>query len=603
MHSGDGTAVVPIYDRVNLAANDSLSAPAIVCDHAGTTVVDPGWKLLVLPHGELFLEREISPSHVIEKSTHDNTGENASSEIESDSVLLEIFNNQFAGVAEEMGAVLKATSSSVNVKERLDYSCAIFTPEGQLVVNAPHIPVHLGAMSLTVRALLEQFPQPAPGDVYITNDPFRGGSHLPDVTLVTPVFDDESHDLLFFTASRAHHAELGGIAPGSMPPFSKNLAEEGVLIRGFKLFDAGRPRWEELEATLRSGPYPSRNVKDNLADVRAQIAANRRGVEALSTMIQRSGRRVVHAYMRHIQTAAERKTRQALQQAPQGVRTFVDHLDDGSKIQVALTIKNGAITIDFTGTSPVLAGNLNANRAITSSATLYCLRLLIDEDIPLNEGVLAPATLVIPECLLNPTAGPTPEQSPAVVGGNVETSQRVVDVLLGALGLAAASQGTMNNLTFGDGSFGYYETICGGSGATATSAGADAVHTHMTNTRLTDPEVLEHRFPVRLVSFQIRRGSGGAGKHRGGDGVIRTLRFLKPLRVSLLTQRRGPYAPYGVNGGEPGALGRNLLRRAASPDALEDLGGSASFEAEAGDELTIETPGAGGWGRPADSAS
>jgi 5-oxoprolinase (ATP-hydrolysing) len=454
--------------------------------------------------------------------------------------------------------------------------------------------------------------------VFITNDPYAGGSHLPDITVVTPVFNS---NLLFFTASRAHHAEIGGITPGSMPPFSKNLAEEGVLIRNMKLIESGQPRFDRLRELLLSGPYPTRAVEDNLADISAQVAANHRGARDLLAMVERFTLPVVQAYMRHIQTAAEQKLRQALAKLPAGRREFADHLDDGAAIKVAITVAErqkaeggkqkennanlysdsacllpSALTIDFTGTGPVESGNLNANRAIVTAAVMYVLRLLIDEDIPLNEGVLAPVELILPECMLNPRAHELPERCAAVVGGNVETSQRVVDVLLGALRLAAASQGTMNNLLFGDGQFGYYETICGGAGATANADGADAVHTHMTNTRLTDPEILERRYPVRLHEFSIRRGSGGSGHRRGGDGVIRRIEFLRPLEVSVLSQRRGPYPPYGLAGGSPGALGHNLLTRSSSQ--IEHLPSLSHIHVQPGDILIIETPGGGGRGAP-----
>jgi 5-oxoprolinase (ATP-hydrolysing) len=506
-------------------------------------------------------------------------------------VRLEIFNNHFAGIAEQMGIALRNTATSVNVKERLDFSCAIFTARGELVVNAPHVPVHLGAMSETVRQIIADNPDMRRGDVFVSNDPYRGGSHLPDVTVITPVFDDQ---LLFFTASRAHHAEIGGITPGSMPPFSKNLAEEGVLIRNFKLVDVGQPRFDELRALLESGPYPSRAVEDNVADVAAQVAANHQGAVQLLSLVERYGRDTVTEYMKHLQQAAEQKLRLALARFPAGRYAFTDHLDDGSPICATIEISPAGVTIDFTGTGPVLATNLNANPAITKAAIMYVLRTLIDEDIPLNEGVMAPLQIILPECLLNPTPHDDPARCAAVAGGNVETSQRVVDVLLGALGVAAASQGTMNNLIFGDPTFGYYETICGGAGATAQAPGADAVHTHMTNTRLTDPEVLERRFPVRLLEFSIRRGSGGSGRHRGGDGVVRRIEFLKPLTVSIVSQRRGLYPPYGFHGGAPGALGKNSLTR--STLVIEQLASSAQLIVQPGDVLTVETPGGGGWG-------
>jgi 5-oxoprolinase (ATP-hydrolysing) len=598
-----------VFDRAKLSPGDAFLGPAIVHEANSTTVVDPGWQAEMLTEGELLLTRvdDLSSSYAQTdpRQIGAASGIHEPVSIEADPVMLEIFNNQFAGIAEQMGITLRNTSSSVNVKERLDFSCAIFTATGDLVVNAPHIPVHLGAMGETVRRIILDNPAMRAGDVFVTNDPYRGGSHLPDVTVITPVHDPASGRLLFFTASRAHHAEIGGITPGSMPPFSKNLAEEGVLIRNFKVVDAGESRLGgtgsasgTLEAILRSGPYSSRAVADNLADITAQIAANNQGVRDLHRLVERYSLPVTLAYMRHIQDAAERKMRAALARLPDGRREFVDHLDDGTPIAVSVTITGDRAMVDFTGTGPVLAGNLNANRAIVTAALLYCLRLLIDEDIPLNQGVLAPVELVLPECCLNPNPPPDapPEKCPAVVGGNVETSQRVVDVILAALGVAAASQGTMNNLLFGDATFGYYETICGGAGATAECPGADAVHTHMTNTRLTDPEVFERRFPVRISQFAIRRGSGGAGKTCGGDGVVRRLEFLRRLDVSILSQRRGPYPPYGASGGQPGALGRNTLLRANGN--IDQLPGQAQFVAQSGDTLTIETPGGGGYGSP-----
>jgi 5-oxoprolinase (ATP-hydrolysing) len=574
-----------IYSRVDLQPGDFLEGPAIVHEPRSTTIVDPGWTAEVLSGGELLLVDEGGQDQ-IDVST------------EADPVMLEIFNNQFAGIAEQMGITLRNTSSSVNVKERLDFSCAIFTATGDLVVNAPHIPVHLGAMGETVRHIIADNPTIQPGDVFVTNDPFRGGSHLPDVTVVTPVHDvasgAASGEVLFFTASRAHHSEIGGIRPGSMPPASRNLAEEGVLIRNFKLVDAGASQVEDLRKLLTTAEYPTRSVDDNLADISAQVAANNQGVRDLNRLVERYSLDVTLAYMQHIQRAAEQKMRFALAKVPDGVHEFVDHLDDGSPIKVAITIDGDSAVIDFAGTGAVLPGNLNANRAIVTAAVMYCLRCLIDEDIPLNQGVLAPVRIELPEGLLNPPAHERPAECAAVVGGNVETSQRVVDVLLGALGVAAASQGTMNNTLFGDATFGYYETICGGAGATPNCDGADAVHTHMTNTRLTDPEVIERRYPVRVEEFSIRRGSGGAGKYRGGHGITRRLKFLRPLEVSLLTQRRGEYAPYGLNGGQSGALGRNTLRK--SDGSEEVLPNQAEFAADAGDELTIETPGGGGFG-------
>jgi len=570
-----------VFLRRQLRPGDRISGPAIVCEPTSTTVVDPGWQGEVLGRGELLLTRPAEPARYTTST-------------QADPVMLEVFNNQFAGVARQMGVTLRNTAGSVNVKERLDFSCAVFTSAGDLVVNAPHIPVHLGAMSETVRRIVAENPNIGLGDVFVTNDPYRGGAHLPDVTVVTPVHDERDGRLLFFTASRAHHAEIGGILPGSMPPFSRNLAEEGVLISNFKLLDGGQPRLEELRQLLLSPPFPSRAVDDNLADITAQMAANRQGTRDLLAMVERYSWSVVAAYMGHIQRAAEQKMRSALRRLSDGRHAFADAMDDGSPIAVAVTIAGDEATFDFHGTGPVVAGNLNATPAIVTAAVMYCLRCLIDEDIPLNQGVLAPVRIVLPRCMLNPPRRESPTTCAAVVGGNVETSQRVVDVVLGALGMAAASQGTMNNLLFGDATFGYYETICGGGGATADAAGADAVHTHMTNTRITDPEVIERRYPVRVLEFSIRRGSGGEGRRRGGDGVIRRLQFLRPLVVSILSQRRGSRAPFGLAGGKPGAVGRNTLIRASG--TVEVLSSLAQFSAAPGDVLVIETPGGGGYG-------
>lgn len=570
-----------VLARETLCPGDRVTGPLIVTEARSTTVIDPGWEAEVLAHGELLLVDRGSVSRS-EVST------------EADPILLEIFNNQFAGIAEQMGITLRNTSSSVNVKERLDFSCALFTSVGDLVVNAPHIPVHLGAMGETVRTILAENPTIAPGDVFVTNDPYRGGAHLPDVTVVTPVFDSSRSRVLFFTASRAHHAEIGGITPGSMPPFSKNLAEEGVLIANFKVVDRGTSRLDALRELLLSGPYPTRSVGDNLADVTAQIAANNQGALDLARLIERYTLRVVEAYMGHIQEAAARKMRLALRGLPDGRHTFTDHMDDGSPVTVAFTIHGDEAVIDFEGTGPVVRGNLNASRAIVTAAVMYVLRCLIAEDIPLNEGVLEPVEIRLPQCMLNPLREEDPARCAAVVGGNVETSQRVVDVLLGAIGVAAASQGTMNNLLFGDATFGYYETICGGAGATADADGADAVHTHMTNTRLTDPEVMEQRFPIRLLEFSIRRGSGGRGRHRGGDGTVRRIEFLKKLDLSILSQRRGTFPPFGLSGGEAGESGRQVLYRRNGEE--EVLAASAHCEVQAGDVLRMETPGGGGFG-------
>ena len=584
---GESECETGVYLRSELHPGDEIIGPAIICEPTSTVIVTPDYSATIQTRGEIVLTRiESSGSGPLRIASNSK----------ADPVLLEIFNNLFASIAEQMGLTLQQTSCSTNVKERLDFSCAIFSPTGDLVVNAPHIPVHLGAMSETVKHILRDCSNDMrPGDVFVTNDPYRGGSHLPDVTVVTPVYDETSGELLFFTASRAHHAEIGGIVPGSMPPFSKNLAEEGVLIRNFKLISAGESRENELETLLTSGPYPTRSVADNLADVSAQVAANTSGVRQLRELIAHYSLPVVQAYMGHIQQAAAEKMRLALRDIADGEHRFTDHLDDGSPITVTIFIDGDSARVDFTGTGDVLSTNLNANRAIVTAAVMYVFRCLINEDIPLNSGVLDPVEIVLPECLLNPPVHDDPAECAAMVGGNVETSQRVVDVLLGALELAAASQGTMNNLTFGDDTFGYYETICGGSGATREANGADGVHTHMTNTRLTDVEVIERRYPVRIHSFGLRRGSGGTGEKTGGDGIVREIEFLKPLRVSMLSERRGDYTPFGLKGGKNAAAGRNSLRRGGGSN-LEDLGGKFSIDVQPGDVLTIETPGGGGCG-------
>jgi 5-oxoprolinase (ATP-hydrolysing) len=573
-----------VFSREALASGDAIDGPALIVESTSTLVIEPGWRAEVTGRGDIVMTAGVA-------ALAGSSGA-AAAHATCDPVLLEIFNNQFASIAEQMGNTLRRTALSTNVKERLDFSCAVFTASGDLIANAPHIPVHLGAMSECVKCVIVDSGGVKPGDVFVTNDPYRGGSHLPDVTVVTPVHD-AGGVLLFFTASRAHHAEIGGRRPGSMPPDSTRLSEEGVLIRCFRAVERGVSREGDLRTVLASPPYPSRAPDDNIADIRAQIAANRAGANELLAMIAASGSELVLAYMNHIRDAAERKLRAALRRLPAGRYAFKDCMDDGTPVCVAIEVQGDSATVDFTGTGPVVKGNVNANPAIVRSALLYCLRCLIDEDIPLNSGVLAPITLILPECFLNPRADRDPEKCPAIVGGNVETSQRIVDAIFGALKLCAASQGTMNSFAFGDATFGYMETICGGAGAGLGYHGASAVHTHMTNTRLTDPEVLEQRFPVRLRRFAIRKGSGGAGKFRGGDGVIREIEFLKPLEISILSTRRN-FRPFGLDGGGPGEAGRNLLRRAGSQ---RDAVLPALASVEAGDVVTIMTPGGGGYGR------
>ncbi len=504
----------------------------------------------------------------------------------------ELFTHRFAAIARQMGEALRRTALSVNVKERLDFSCALLDARGRLVVNAPHIPVHLGALGLCVRRVAAELGPFEPGDVVVTNHPAYGGSHLPDVTVITPVF---APSLIGYAASRAHHAEIGGIRPGSMPPAARNLAEEGVVLEPQLLIARGEPRWDEIRKRLEGGAHPSRAVDENLADLAAAVAANHRGAEELGALARRVGPETVELHMRELERRAARRMAEALAALPAGSRRAVERLDDGAELRVEIAIEDGRARIDFSGSAPVHAGNLNATPAIVRSAVLYVLRLLIDEPLPLNEGLLRDVEIVIPEGILDPPFPDDPARAPAVVGGNVETSQRLVDTLIKALGIVACGQGTMNNVLFGNESFSYYETVCGGAGAGPGFDGADAVHTHMTNTAITDPEVLEHRHPVRLDSFRVRRGSGGRGRQRGGDGVVRELTFLEPVALSLLTQHRVE-APYGLDGGESGARGRQRLVRASGVEV--ELGSLDSCEAEPGDRLILETPGGGGYGSP-----
>ncbi|MFP6655062.1 MAG: hydantoinase B/oxoprolinase family protein [Myxococcota bacterium] len=589
---GLGRVSVPIFRREDFETGHTLTGPAMILEATGTVVLDPEFELVVDAKGVFRLS---ACAGFESESLPDLT--------ESDPVRLEVLGHRFMSIAEQMGAVLRKTSVSTNIKERLDYSCAVFDREGGLVANAPHIPVHLGAMADTVSEIRSRFSPFTPGDVLVTNDPFAGGSHLPDVTVVTPVFLKGEAEPDFFVASRGHHADIGGKTPGSMPADSRHLSEEGVLIESFHLVRAGHFDEERIRRVLASGRYPARRPDDNIADLEAMIAANRAGVAGLTRLTTDVGLEVVRVTMQQLQEAAALKVARELAKFPFGEHHFADQLDDGTPICVRLSIeaavgeesrKDGLnlaarMKIDFAGTGPASSGNLNAPSSVVRAAVIYVLRALVAERIPLNRGCLIPVEISIPaDSILDPPRGS------AVVGGNVETSQRVVDVLLGALGRAAASQGTMNNLAFGDDEFGYYETIGGGSGATALADGASGVHTHMTNTRITDPEILEKRTPVRLLEFGLRPGTGGAGAHRGGDGIIRRFLFLRPVVVSLLMERRES-APFGLAGGEPGAKGCNRLLRRGARHA-EGLAGRAEVALEAGDELSIETPGGGGFG-------
>ena len=570
-----GRVGAEVYRRESLTAGQIIEGPAIVLDSASTIVIDPGFR------GRL---EENSLFELVDEGIPEGQGPR---EFETlDPVRLEVLGNRFMSIAERMGTVLRNTSISTNIKERLDYSCAVFDANGGLVANAPHIPVHLGAMSETVEAVCNEFSELCPGDVIVTNDPYKGGSHLPDVTVVAPVFIEEN--LSFFVGARGHHADIGGKAPGSMPADSKTLEEEGVLLRAFPLVRDGAFKESELRRRLSAGAYPARMPDDNVADLEAMIASVESGKTLLREMSMELGLSTLNMTMSQLQESAGRKVAAEIGKLGEGSHRHVDQMDDGTVLSVGLEVKGERLIIDFAGTGSAHAGNLNAPKAVVRAAVIYVLRALVDERIPLNGGCLDPVEILIPEgSLLNPP------QNSAVVGGNVETSQRVVDVLLGAIGKVAASQGTMNNVAFGNEKFGYYETIGGGAGAGLGFHGASGVHTHMTNTRITDPEVLETRYPVILERFSLRRGSGGQGAFCGGDGLARQYRFLEPVTVSLLTERRNT-APYGLVGGEEGKKGKNFLQRAGQIE--KPVGGRISLELAPGDRLRIESPGGGGYG-------
>jgi 5-oxoprolinase (ATP-hydrolysing) len=576
--SGGSWCDAPLRHRERMRPGDTVKGPAILAEANATTVVDDGWQATLTESGHLLAERVVTPA-----------GPNAGAE--ADPVLLEIFNNLFMSIAEQMGFRLESTAQSVNIRERLDFSCALFDPDGNLVANAPHIPVHLGSMGTTVKEVIRRRAgEIKPGDVYAVNDPYHGGTHLPDITVVTPVFEAAGERVLFYVASRGHHAEIGGITPGSMPANSREIHEEGVLFDNWLLAENRQFRDTETRKLLTESSFPSRNPDTNLADLRAQIAANQKGVDEVGKMIHHFGLDVVQAYMRHVQDNAE-----------EAVRRVIDRLDDGEcryemdsgatiAVRVAVDRANRTATIDFTGTSAQLDTNFNAPSSVVTAAVLYVFRTLVAADIPLNDGCLRPLRIVIPEgSMLAPT------HPAAVVAGNVETSQAITGALLAALRVQAEGAGTMNNVTFGNERHQYYETLGSGSGAGDGFDGASVVQTHMTNSRLTDPEVLEWRFPVLLRAFAIRRGSGGAGRWHGGDGGVRRIEFTEAMTVSTLSgHRRVP--PYGMAGGAPGDIGRNRVERADGNTT--ELAGCDSAEVQPGDTLVIETPGGGGYGSP-----
>ncbi|MPY82505.1 MAG: 5-oxoprolinase [Actinophytocola sp.] len=579
LYAEDGWRDAPLYQRDALRPDDVVTGPAIIAEANSTTVVDEGWQASVTEAGHL-VARRVAP-----RAGTDVTA------TEVDPVLLEIFNNLFMSIAEQMGTRLESTAQSVNIKERLDFSCALFDPDGNLIANAPHIPVHLGSMGTSVKEVVRRRSgEMRPGDVYAVNDPYHGGTHLPDVTVITPVFSASGGEVLFYVASRGHHAEIGGLTPGSMPAHSSDVHEEGVLFDNWLLASGGEFREAETRRLLTEAAYPSRNPETNLADLRAQIAANQKGVDEVGTMIENFGLDVVQAYMRHVQDNAEEAVRGVIDTLTDGEYRY--EMDSGATIAVRITVDRAAraATIDFTGTTAQLATNFNAPSAVVTAAVLYVFRTLVADEIPLNDGCLRPLRIVIPAASML-----SPEYPAAVVAGNVETSQAITGALYAALGAQAEGAGTMNNVTFGNDRHQYYETLASGSGAGDGFDGAPVVQTHMTNSRLTDPEVLEWRYPVRVADFAIRHGSGGDGRWRGGDGAVRRLRFTEPMTVSTLSgHRRVP--PYGMAGGSPGALGSNRVERADG--TVEDLPGCGSADLSPGDVLIIETPGGGGYGAP-----
>ena len=577
MHTRDGWIDTPLYDRAKLQPGDAVQGPAIIIEPTGTNVVEDGWSAEITTLGHLVLTR------VAARARREQLGTAA------DPIMLEVFNNLFMSIAEQMGATLENTAYSVNIKERLDFSCALFDPAGNLVANAPHVPVHLGSMSEAVRTVLRlNAGTLKPGDSIMLNNPYNGGTHLPDVTVITPVFSRDGARILFVVGSRGHHADIGGKTPGSAPPDSRHIDEEGVLIDNFKMVDQGRLRDAETRALLASGRYPCRNVDQNMADLRAQVAANETGAREILRMVDQFGQSVVDAYMRHVQDNAESAVRRAIDTLRDG--EFHYPMDSGAAIHVAVRVDRAArsATIDFSGTSKQDQFNYNAPEAVCRAVVLYVFRTLSESEIPLNEGCLKPLTIIAPEgSMLNP------RYPAAVIAGNTEVSQAATNALLGALGVLAGSQATMNNFVWGNERLQNYETICGGTGAGDGFDGASAVQTHMTNTRMTDPEILEWRFPVRLEAFGIRRGSGGAGRWRGGDGAVRRMRFLEAMTVTTLGSHR-KVPPFGLAGGAPGACGVDIVERADG--TIEHLQGNDRREMQPGDLYHMETPAGGGYG-------
>ena len=575
---GDKTIDTPFLDRQNMSPDTPITGPAVLVEPNATTVIEPNWQGHVNADGDLFIER-IAP-----QNQRPAVGTNVNP------VQLEIFNNLFMNIAEQMGVVLENTAVSVNIKERLDFSCAIFDPDGELIANAPHLPIHLGSMSEAIKSVIANNPQMEPGDVYVLNAPYNGGTHLPDITVVKPIFDETTGERIFYVASRGHHSDIGGIVPGSAPADSTTIDEEGLVLDNVLLVQGGRFLEQEIRNLLTAGPWPARNPDQNVADLKAQVAACERGATELHNVIDHYGLDVVHAYMGHVMENAEESVRRVI--AALNDCEFVGEMDDGNQIAVSIKVDlaERSAVIDFAGTSDQHPGNFNAPKAVCRSAVLYVFRCMVNDAIPLNAGCLVPLDIRIPDPSMI-----SPHSPAAVIAGNVETSQLLVDTLFGALGVIAGSQGTMNNFIWGNDEHQYYETICGGAGATPSADGASAVHTHMTNTRLTDPEILEWRHPVRVQHFKVRRNSGGLGAQLGGDGVVRRLQFLEPMTVNVLSSRR-KVAPYGVDGGQSGLVGVNRLLRADG--TTKELPGSTRVEVQPADCFEIETPGGGGFGVP-----
>lgn len=605
--AGNSAGQLRVLARKAIRPGDTFSGPLIVANSGSTLLVNADWNGSCRSDGTIELNRVASA----EKQSQGRANQLAQ-EQSIDPVIRDCYSQRLKSIAVQMGITLQQTAISVNVKQRRDYSCAVFDSTGNMLSSAPHVPVHLGAMGATVRGFIAEFDDLAPGDVFVTNDPLRGGSHLPDVTVVTPVFDSTSK-LRFFVASRAHHADIGGVAPGSMSPKAKNLAEEGVLIPpmrmsrgdGIATSQESEAQDSDLEALLGNAPWPPRRPDELLCDLDAQRAAGQHGATLLSEFATSEGWSKLTHYCEAILWSGEQRVRNYFEESgqPRLPARAVDSLDDGTPIAVAISAgrkdpdsAGPALLIDFSGSGPVSPANFNANPSIVSAAVMYVLRVMIADNVPLNEGVLRCLEINVPTGVLNPPRHDDPAACAAVAAGNVETSQRIVDVLMTALGVSAASQGTMNNLLFGNERFGFYETICGGAGATEVADGADAVHTHMTNTRLTDPEVLEARYPVELVSFEVRRGSGGAGSYRGGDGVVRQVKFLEDVELSLITSRRIGAGPPGMSGGSSGKLGVNTLIRRDGTEIT--LASSCSQQLKSGDQVRICTPGGGGFGEP-----